>query len=142
MTAYLCDGELVCDGCAVDVTDDNAVIGGETDSPQHCSCCHRPLFDEFGLTTDGVAYVVARVEDALRAGHASNPGFWRWQHGWYLGLDRNACLRDWAELVSDGHYIRQHDKRDERVLRWFLYLSDPDRVSWSPVPAKPAYLNV
>lgn len=127
MTTYLCDVELVCDRCAKDVTDDDVCIGGESDSPSHCAYCHRPLFDDFGLTGEGVRYVVERVRETLKSGKASKPGEWRWTHGYYIGCDSNAVLRDWVELISDGHYIRAHDRRAERILSWFMYLSDPDR---------------
>jgi hypothetical protein len=117
---YLCNGELVCEACAVDVTDDDAVIGGDSDTPEHCAYCHRPLFDIFGLTEDGFRYVVAKIEERLREGTSDNG--WRWEGGYYVGLGRCASHRDWCDLVLDTWY--RIPRREERVLRWYRYLTE------------------
>jgi hypothetical protein len=119
MSCYVCDGELVCEKCAVDVTDDERAIGGESDSPTHCSYCQEPQFDTFGLTDAGVRHVLETVERDLRKGTRDDG--WRWDHGWYRGLGRAACVRDWCEYVLDNHH--RLGKRDDRVLRWFLFVT-------------------
>lgn len=122
---YVCDGELVCEECAVDVTDDEAWIGGETDSPRHCSCCHRPLFDDgAGLTSEGVSYVLAAVRKELKRGTRSpHVSAWNasmiWEHGHYKGQPWIAVTRDWAEYVLDNHH--RLAKRDRRTLEIFMH---------------------
>ncbi len=122
---YLCDGELVCESCAVDCTDDEAWIGGETDTPEHCSCCRRPLFDGAELTGMGVAFVVRSVREELKSGtrfprgHAD--GSMVWQHGWYEGLPWLSVTRDWAEWVLN--HCHRLDRRDRRTLEIFMHWS-------------------
>lgn len=123
MTCYLCDGELVCEKCAVDVTDDEIAIPGESDSPEHCSYCHVPLFEDFGLTSEGVEYVLESIRDDLRASaneeQLQRRQTWKWEHGYYVGMGFYAVGRDWAEYVLDNHHGL--NKRDKRTLELFLY---------------------
>lgn len=117
---YVCDGELVCGHCAVDVTADQQAIGGESDSPSHCGSCHRPLFDQFGLTSDGVRYVLKTVRRDLKAGTRDNG--WRWEHGFYQGHPKPAVVRDWAcYLTEQWHGL---SRRDERTLELYLHFTE------------------
>lgn len=117
--AFVCDGELVCGSCAEGVTDDERAIGGESDSPSHCSYCQRPLFDTFELTSDGVRYVLETVRRDLKAGTKDNG--WRWQYGFYKGLGKPACVRDWVEYLTDNWHGLP--KRDERTLELYLHFT-------------------
>lgn len=116
MIAYVCDGELVCEQCAVD---DERAIGGDSDSCEHCSYCHRPLFDTFGLTPDGYAALLANVKADLKRGTRTRLD-WRWEHGYYIGMNRHASLRDAVEHFRDDYY---GDRRAQRILDWYLYLT-------------------
>lgn len=116
---YVCDGELVCGHCAKDVTEDQLAIGGDGDSPAHCGYCHRPLFDTFGLTSDGAEYVLETVRRDLKAG--TRDSGWRWEIGYYKGLGKPACVRDWAEYLTDNWHGL--DKRDERTLELYLHFT-------------------
>lgn len=115
MIAYVCDGELVCEDCAVDVTDDEMAIGGESDSPSHCSYCHCPLFDVFGLTDEGQRYVLAAVRKSLKKGKA-HANAWHWEHGYYKGQNRDAVLLDWCDELRTWKL----DKRDQRTVDLFV----------------------
>lgn len=119
MTVYVCDGELVCEDCAVDVTEDEAAIGGESDSTEYCSYCHCPLFDTFGLTRDGYAALLSRVESELKEGTRTRPD-WRWERGYYEGLNHHASLRDAVEHFESDYF---RDNRARRILQWYLYLT-------------------
>lgn len=119
MTYYVCNDELVCENCAVDVTDDERAIGGSSDCPQHCAWCHAPLFDDFGLTAEGIAYVLETVRSDLKEGTKDDG--WRWENGWYKGLGKPAVVRDWAEHVLDNCY--RLDKRDKRTLELYLHFT-------------------
>ena len=117
--AYVCDGELVCEQCAVGVTDDELAIGGESDSCEYCSYCHRPLFDTFGLTQVGYAGLVDSVRHELKRGTRTALD-WRWEHGYYIGMNRHASLRDAVEHFRDHYYL---DRKAQRILDWYLYLT-------------------
>lgn len=93
--------------------------GGEADTPQHCDGCHRPL--ENPLTSEGVAYVVEAVQDRLRKG--TDPGDWRWPDGYYVGLDKNEVLRDWA---GDLH-LADLEPKDAKTVSLFLFWTRPAR---------------
>lgn len=127
MTIYLCDGELVCENCAVDVTDDEAYIGGESDSVQCCSYCHRHLLDDGAELTDiGVESVIESVRQELRRGlRTPRQSAWNgsmvWEHGYYAGLPWLTVTREWSQWVLDNcHRI---DRADRRLLEIFLFWS-------------------
>lgn len=128
---YVCDGELVCEKCAVDVSEEDSAIGGETDSPQHCSYCHRPLFHVFDLTSVGVNYVIETIKRDLKKG-TKDTG-WRWGHGYYKGLGRVAVGRDWTETVLDTCFSL--NSRDKRILQWYLFITEKqfqEQINSSP----------
>lgn len=127
MTCYVGDGELVCEDCAVDMTDDQIAISGESDSPSHCAYCYRPLFDDFGLTDDGLRYVLESVRERLKHGLNGPRSAWRWEHGYYKGMGYHAVTRDWAEYVIDTHGMSDReparDREGQRMRRTLeLYL--------------------
>ena len=55
--AYMGDAEFVCQDCAGDGAQ---YIGEESDVPEHCGICHRPL--ECSLTQDGVEYLKENMD--------------------------------------------------------------------------------
>jgi hypothetical protein len=121
MTAYMGDGELICEHCAVDMTDDDVVFDENgSDSPSHCAYCHSPLLDDVGLSAEGVKYVLETVRRDLKAG-TSDTG-WRWTHGFYLGMGRNAVCREWAEHVLSAFRFSL-SKRDRRTLELYLHFT-------------------
>ena len=68
------DGDILCTFCAeeqnIDIDNDPEVspmfCDGESDTPQNCGNCHRPI--SYGLTQDGFLYVVGCLRDELRKG--------------------------------------------------------------------------
>lgn len=137
MTCYLGEGELICESCAVDMTDDDRVIGGESDTPEHCAYCHRPLFEDFDLTEDGVRQVLEKVRKDLKrnAGWRTNPNGPVWLGGYYAGMPWLAVTRDWAEHVLANHRRLRHrlQRRDRRTLELFLYFTR--EIANGPQPA-------
>jgi hypothetical protein len=132
VTVYVCDGELVCEGCAVDCDESDAAIGGESDSPSHCGYCHRPLFDTFGLTGRGMQYVLESVRDSLKHGLNGPRKDWRWPSGYYEGMGYHAVTRDWAEWALDNYGMsdcepvrpeRRPEQRMKRTLELYLYFT-------------------
>lgn len=118
MTCYVGEGELICEDCAVDMSDDEMAIGGETDSPPHCAYCHRPLGDDFELTSEGKAYVMQAIRDALKRGTRNAPN--GHLEGYYAGTGPHAVLRDWVDLWLDRGLYRA-DKRDRRTVELFMH---------------------
>ncbi len=127
--AYVIDGDIYCDDCATDATDDQRAIGGESDSPQHCGNCHCPLFEDFGLTSDGVKCVLDSVREQLRRGtrtprQRAYDGSMVWTDGYYVGLPWLAVTRDWAEWLLDscGWSLARSDRRTlELFMHWTRY---------------------
>lgn len=87
---------------------------GEADCPQNCDSCHKPL--EYSLTNDGIAYVVERVREQLKAGreayckiHPSHDP----DSDYYVNSPAFRVVADWVE---DMRYYRLEGK-DERIFR-------------------------
>lgn len=129
MTCYVGEGELICERCAVDMTDDDIAIGGETDSPPHCSYCNRPLDDDFELTTEGVAYVLKTIRESLKAGTRYCVGrVGQWHEGsWYHGSAFHAVERDWVELWIEP-WLYQFSKEERRLVELFMYWTRPEKM--------------
>jgi hypothetical protein len=109
--------EVFCEFCAPEgaVAYDHG--GGESDCPENCAACHRPL--ENSLTSDGVEYVMEHIRDELRMpAEYRNASATHWTDGdYYKGCTLTAVVRDWAEQ------LRWYDglsERDERVIEWYL----------------------
>ena len=116
MIVYLCDGELICEDCAVDPSSDEEFYtdSNETDSPCHCSWCHRPI--DCTLTDDGIKYVYEAIRESLRRGLNYRSDY-RWDRGYYIGMGVHACTRDWAELLLEHN----PEKKIKRVAEYYLY---------------------
>jgi hypothetical protein len=153
MDVYLLDGEFYCEDCGApkverevnddpdfddeffrEVDDKNDEIddtypdgGGESDTPQHCAQCHRPL--ENPLTKDGVNYVLEAIRDELSKPRSErNKVATHWKEGeYYAGCTATAVVRDWAEQLK--YYCL--DEEDARMVDWYLDHS-------SSVPDSPA----
>lgn len=132
MSCYVGEGELICEECAVDMTDDDIAFGGESDSPEHCAYCHRPLFENFGLTDRGLNYVLAKVRESLKHGLKGPRADWRWGHGYYKGTGYHSVTRDWAQYVIDTcgssncEPVRdwnRDEQRMKRTLELYLYFT-------------------
>ena len=71
---YIYDSESYCERCLPKVTGESLKLSleiaqeneGEQDTPANCSRCGRPL--KYSLTTDGVDYVLEKIQDILDEG--------------------------------------------------------------------------
>ena len=136
MTCYMGEGEFICEDCyrtecnscgtehctCERDREESRCIGGESDSPEHCAYCHRPLNEDFDLTQDGVLYVLDQIRSDLAKG-IRNPD-WRWEHGYYKGLGVDAVQLDWIELwIEPIKYTLP--KRDQRMVDLFVQWRGP-----------------
>lgn len=92
---------------------------GESDIPQNCDSCHKPL--EYSLTNDGIDYVVEHVRDTLRMGreyyckvHPSHDP----DNDYYKDSPAFAVVKDWVE---DMRYYNL-DKRCSRIFRYIEWM--------------------
>lgn len=86
------DGEPVCERHAPDVEGD--LNSNETDVPENCIVCGRPC--EYTLTTDGVAYVLEQVRDALQKPVRARNKVIHDRSSYYDGSRHVEIVRDWA----------------------------------------------
>lgn len=92
---------------------------GESDCPQHCDSCHKPL--EYSLTNEGIDYVVEAVREMLKSGrenyckvHPSHDP----DSDYYKDSPAFAVVRDWVE---DMRYYNL-DKRCSRIFRYVEWM--------------------
>lgn len=137
MNVYMYAADLWCEECAAAIQDrldgegaedtgdsgdypqDVSHLDSASDSPDNCGGCHRPL--ENPLTAEGIEYVVEHVRERLAEGVA--PGDWRWEEGYYKGMDRNAVLRDWAGELC----LADLSPKDAKTVSLFLFWTRPER---------------
>lgn len=132
--AYAGEGELICEHCyrcsddckgrecRLKAHSDEQCIGGESDQPEHCAYCMRPLDGSFALTAEGVQCVLENVRQHLKDG-IGRPS-WRWEHGYYKGLGSDAVLLDQIELWVEPVSYRLN-KRDRRTVELFVQWRKP-----------------
>jgi len=97
---------------------------GETDSPTHCSQCHRP--QEHSLTDDGVQYVLEAVVNALLDWDISPIGDIL---PWYENTPNTEVVKDWAQNVM-GNYFNTLDDHDQELI-WYFLDNAPDTLLYS-----------
>lgn len=94
------NGEIYCDQCC-DIEPE--YLPQECDSPQHCAACRCPV--EYSLTSDGVAYVMEHIIDALRDGiddTITEAGQGAIQEGdYYIGMPHCSVVGDWAREIKN-----------------------------------------
>lgn len=105
------DGDVLCDQCA---DFEGCLDSNETDCPENCCDCGRLC--EYGLTADGVQYVVDRVIDELE-----DQANWRrttdYMHlPYYQGSASYAVVFDWVE---DMQCYGGLSRADEFILDHF-----------------------
>ena len=102
--------------------------GGESDCPQHCSCCGVPL--ENPLTSDGVNYVLESIRESLaeavEKGRAQTwsrimplKGTAEEDQVWLHGKRHVDIVREWAQQIQN--YSLEKDER--AIVELFLELS-------------------
>ena len=126
---YVCDGEIVCEHCfdgdpdSPEVSILDGITSNETDSPDHCSFCSRPI--HCSLTSEGVKYVLRALRE-----YGVEPHDKRVQDKWasrednyYHGSPGWALLGDWADQVSWNAL----DKVEKKIVEAFNELVDADK---------------
>jgi len=94
----LIDGALYCEECAGPGGEE--VFGGESDSPEHCGDCHRPL--DYTLTGDGVAYVLVALQESIDSGREAFVLADHWEEGqYYHGGRMIDVVADWADVLEN-----------------------------------------
>lgn len=90
---------------------------GESDCPQNCDSCHKPL--EYSLTDVGVAYVVESVRELLESGREAytkiHPS--RLVPDYYEGSPAFRVVADWVEDLRYYH-LDEKDARIFRMVEW------------------------
>jgi len=128
MTVYIGEAEWLCEDCGIEAglsEEDSYPDCGETDCPENCARCHRPL--EYSLTGEGVTYVMEHLDHEVAKWNLSPSkamGEWKAVHDcykgtWYEGSPWIVIMRDWAEEL--GNYGL--DDADEHVVEMFLTLT-------------------
>ncbi len=105
--------ELLCEFCAPDSWEE--CDGGESDSPQHCSC-GRPL--EGSLTSDGITYVLDQAEETARDGYTGTTGIGNGPP-YYVGSPMWAVVSEWIDSLSWYHLDGDEGARCEALGRLF-----------------------
>ena len=119
------DNDILCSFCynKLDETGDcYPTDQGETDSPMHCSHCHRPL--DYNLTSDGVDYVVEYIIQELLEWDISPisgdilP--------WYDNCPGTEVVKNWAENLKNYGL----DSETEQLVDYFLEVA-PDTLLYT-----------
>ena len=110
------DCDTLCDNCydGGDYHECYPTDHDETDSPTHCSACHKPL--SYRLTSDGIDYVIQAIVEALVNWDISEIGDIL---PWYKGCPSTEVLVDWAEDIRDIRWYGVSDE-DEDIIEFFL----------------------
>jgi hypothetical protein len=107
------DSDILCEHCIkpadLDAFDCYPTEDQESDSPMHCTQCHRPL--EHNLTDDGVQYVIEAVVNQLLDWDLSLIGDIL---PWYEESPSTEVVKDWAASIRD--YVSGEDKE----LVWYF----------------------
>lgn len=121
---YIYDSESYCERCLPKVTGESLKLSleiaqeneGEQDTPANCSRCGRPL--KYSLTTDGVDYVLEKIQDILDEG----PRRWNRVYksprkpDYYKGCRSCDVVRDWAEDLREYYLTDQQKQLVDRFL--------------------------
>ena len=119
MQAYLNECEWLCPDCAGDDTEEvnwYDLDYEESDVPQNCAVCHRPLGG--ALTPNGIKYILDAIQESLRVGRqARNTIHDCYKGTYYEGSRHCEIVRDWAEQIR--HSVQgQEEALVRRYLSW------------------------
>lgn len=96
-SGYYVDGTILCEFCATqaEIDECKCVDNEETDCPQHCEECARPI--KYTLTTDGINYVVEYLQEAIdRQEYNSKETRTGDPNNYYRGMPIWSVVYDWA----------------------------------------------
>ena len=95
---------------------------GEQDSPANCSNCGCPV--DYSLTSEGVAYVLEALRDALRESREERDrimpmrGTGEETMTYWHGSRHIEIVRNWAEELTNYYLSRKDKEFVERFLLW------------------------
>jgi hypothetical protein len=124
MDAYLLECEWYCGECKPLVAEEYADGGGESDTPQHCHGCGKPL--ENTLTSEGVQYALEHAEEEARRpreereriiplkGTAEEDGL-----AWYKGEPHKRIVLDWLDQLND-YCLSKLDRARAKIIQRVL----------------------
>jgi len=109
------EGYILCEMCIGDAESESEHLYGESDCPEHCSLCGRPVDHE--LTAHGARLILEAIEQQISAllkqtkRQRQAPGQWP-RTNYYHGSPAYAVVLDWAERL-DGWKLSPWDR--ERI---------------------------
>lgn len=114
VVGYVCDGEINCPDCCEDPEGCDPIFAdSETDCPDNCSACGRPI--ENTLTDEGAEYVRQCLRQTFRRGKRGNQALRHNGPAYYVGSDGGAVVLDWIDTY--GVRLTGWDARAVSVLR-------------------------
>jgi hypothetical protein len=118
------DNDILCQWCYNELEETGDCYPtdqGETDTPMHCSHCHRPL--RYNLTSDGVGYVLDAIVNELLDWDISPIGSIL---PYYYTCPSTEVVKDWAK---DLQWYGGLDPQDEELIEYFLDVA-PDTLMY------------